>query len=82
VVEALYCGCAPVLPRRLNYPGLIPPALHDACLYDDEAGLVERLEAALARPTPREQWRALATPYGWERLAPAYDALFSGLARK
>jgi glycosyltransferase involved in cell wall biosynthesis len=82
VVEAMYCGCAPVLPRRLNYPGLIPPALHDACLYDDEAGLVERLEAALARPAPREQWRALATPYGWARLAPAYDSLFSGLAGK
>jgi glycosyltransferase involved in cell wall biosynthesis len=81
VVEAMYCGCAPVLPRRLNYPDLIPPALHDLCLYDD-AGLVALLEAALARPAPRERWRALATPYGWERLAPAYDALFSGLARK
>lgn len=82
VVEALYCGCAPVLPRRLNYPDLIPPALHSICLYDDEAGLVELLAAALAHPTPRAQWRALAEPYDWEALAPKYDNLFRELAAK
>jgi glycosyltransferase involved in cell wall biosynthesis len=82
VVEAMHCGCAPVLPRRLSYPGLIPPELHGACLYDDLAGLVERIAATNARRAPREQWRALAAPYGWERLAPAYDNLFSQLAHK
>jgi glycosyltransferase involved in cell wall biosynthesis len=82
VVEALHCGCAPVLPRRLNYPDLIPPALHAACLYDDEPGMVALLASALAAPVPREQWRALAAPYSWERLAPRYDALLAGLADK
>jgi glycosyltransferase involved in cell wall biosynthesis len=82
VVEAMYCGCAPVLPRRLNYPDLIPPELHDSCLYDDEAGLVGLLEAALARPAPRERWRGLAAPYSWESLAPVYDNMFTLLADK
>jgi glycosyltransferase involved in cell wall biosynthesis len=81
VVEAMYAGCAPVLPRRLNYPDLVPPALHEACLYDDDEGLVELLAAALARPTPRERWRELARPYSWEALALAYDKLFGALAR-
>ena len=49
VVEAIYCGAAPVLPSRLSYPELIPPELHAACLYDDFAGLLASLEACLAR---------------------------------
>jgi glycosyltransferase involved in cell wall biosynthesis len=80
VVEALYQGCAPVLPRRLNYPELLPPELHAACLYDDAAGLVELLAAALSRPRAREPWRALAAPYDWAHAAPSYDALFASLA--
>jgi glycosyltransferase involved in cell wall biosynthesis len=80
VVEALYCGCAPVLPRRLNYPHLVPPELHDACLYTDEAGMVELLEAALRRPEERGRWRALAAPYDWALVASRYDAFFTALA--
>ena len=30
VVEAVYCGAAPVLPNRLSYPELIPPEFHAA----------------------------------------------------
>jgi glycosyltransferase involved in cell wall biosynthesis len=80
VVEAMHCGCAPVLPRRLNYPQLIPPALHAACLYDDPGAMVELLARALAAPAAPGRWRALAAPYGWEGAAPLYDALFAALA--
>jgi len=53
ITEAIFCGCLPILPRRLSYPELIPAAWHDLCLYDDFAGLLDRLRAALARPEPR-----------------------------
>lgn len=33
VAEAIYCGCVPVLPGRLNYPGLLPESAHSTCLY-------------------------------------------------
>ena len=36
VIEAMYCGCVPVLPRRLSYPELLPAEHHAACLYDDD----------------------------------------------
>ena len=36
VVEAMYCGCVPILPQRLNYPQLLPQALHARCLYRRE----------------------------------------------
>jgi glycosyltransferase involved in cell wall biosynthesis len=47
VVEAILLGCQPLLPNRLSYPGLIPPNLHDMCLYPSDADLFGRLEAWL-----------------------------------
>ncbi len=81
VVEALYCGCTPLLPHRLNYPDLLPPAHHATCLYDHDAALADALVAALRRvgSVPRATWRAIATPYNWATMAPRYDALFASL---
>lgn len=80
VVEALFCGCAPVLPRRLNYPELLPPELHAECLYDDVAGLVALLSSHTGgRRRPRATWRAIAAPYDWTQLAPHYDQLFAAI---
>ncbi len=39
VLEAVYCGCIPLLPRRLVYPELIPIEYHDRVLYDSPADL-------------------------------------------
>ena len=33
ICEAIYCGCLPILPDRLNYPHLLPDDLKPACLY-------------------------------------------------
>ncbi|MBX0329870.1 DUF3524 domain-containing protein [Oscillochloris sp. ZM17-4] len=83
VVEAMFCGCAPILPRRLNYPDLIPAPLHADHLYDDAGGMADLLAAALARAgAGRDTWRALAVPYAWPALAPRYDALLATVARR
>lgn len=78
VIEAMYCGCMPILPRRLSYPELLPAELHARCLYDDHASLVAQLAAALddLPNLPRENFRNIAARYDWHALAPAYDALF------
>ncbi|HMQ34596.1 MAG TPA: DUF3524 domain-containing protein [Chloroflexaceae bacterium] len=83
VVEAMACGCAPLLPRRLNYPDLIPPEHHAACLYERDEDLAGALAAAIARAraTPRATWRAIAAPYDWSAMAPRYDAELAALAR-
>ena len=82
VVEAIYCGCFPVLPRRLSYPELIPASYHETCLYEDFDGLLTRLRWALVHP---DQARALAAGlrpafdrFDWSRMAPLYDAAFEG----
>jgi glycosyltransferase involved in cell wall biosynthesis len=42
VLEAVYCGCLPLLPRRLVYPELIPAEYHDRVLYDSPADLIRK----------------------------------------
>ena len=74
VVEALYCGCRPVLPRRLSYPELVPEEVHDRVLYD-EGDLVPLLREAMAAPSPwSADWqRTWVTPYDWGCMAQRYD---------
>ncbi len=55
IVEAIYCGCRPVLPHRLSYPELLPPEAHDACLYTGFEDLLAKLRVALAQPAPRDR---------------------------
>jgi glycosyltransferase involved in cell wall biosynthesis len=79
VVEAVYCRCFPVLPRRLAYPEIIPQAQHDRCLYDDFDGLIARLTWALTHPDPRDRiasaLRSAVAPLDWSQMAPRYDEL-------
>ena len=82
VMEAVHAGCAPLLPRRLVYPELIPPELHERCLYEDAAGLVDRLTRELqSPPAGRSRWRRIAGRYAWPRVIDGYDELFGAVAR-
>jgi glycosyltransferase involved in cell wall biosynthesis len=75
VVQACYCDCYPVLPRDLAYPELIPETHHDACLYGDFEGLLQRLRWAI---THVESARAFSlrkhlVQFDWLKMAPQYD---------
>ncbi|GIV90918.1 MAG: glycosyl transferase family 1 [Chloroflexus sp.] len=82
ILEALACGCVPVLPARLNYPDLIPPEWYADCLYADDAELPTTLVRTVARlpELAQRDWAALAEPYRWHNLAPRYDAVLADLA--
>lgn len=80
VVEAIYCGCQPVLPARLSYPELLPEEAHADCLYTDFDGLLDRLRAALARPAD-PSLRAHVRRFDWTIQAPIYDALLETVAK-
>jgi glycosyltransferase involved in cell wall biosynthesis len=77
VIEALYCGCVPVLPRRLSYPELLPAEHHD-CLYADDKALADQLAATMRNLPALKQrnFRAVAQQYDWSRMALQWDALF------
>ncbi|HNS50420.1 MAG TPA: DUF3524 domain-containing protein [Anaerolineae bacterium] len=76
VVEACYCGCFPILPRRLSYPELLPEELHATCLYDTHEALVSQLRQAILGVTALRSGRmpAFAEHFDWRYMAPGYDA--------
>lgn len=86
VVEAVYCGCFPVLPRRLTYPELVPLPHHEACLYEDFEGLLARLRWALAHPDRARalaaELRPAAARFDWVEMGPRYDEVLAASAKR
>jgi len=83
MAEAIYCGCVPILPKRLNYPALIPAQLHEACLYPKK-GLHHLLRAHLTGEVSAA-WELLSqhiTRYAWEVVAPHYDSALENLLQQ
>jgi glycosyltransferase involved in cell wall biosynthesis len=90
VMEAIYCGCHPLLPNRLSYPELIPealhhPLLHAPVLYDDEEALFHMLSDILKgkeRPLPPATLRGILEPLDWRQHIADYDALLQETAQR
>jgi glycosyltransferase involved in cell wall biosynthesis len=84
IVEAVYCGCFPILPHKLAYPEVIPAKHHARCLYADFDGLLDRLRWALAHPARARQaaqgLREAMARFGWQVIGLQYDALLQDLA--
>ncbi len=87
IVEAVYCGCRPLLPRRLAYPEIVPVEFHEDVFYNDDTDLVGRLEAILRAPAPAPPGLGVSmAAYDWTTLAATYDdtldAVREGRTRK
>ena len=88
MLEAIHCGCHPLLPNRLTYPELIPerlhtPLLHAPVLYDDEDALFDTLRSILraeTHPLPADVLRDVPADFAWPLQAPRFDALFQDAA--
>lgn len=82
VVEALYCDCFPLLPKRLAYPYIIPPEYHPQCFYEDFDDLVDRLSRAIINIKRTRQFslRSVVAQYSWQEQSKLYDKLFLDLA--
>jgi glycosyltransferase involved in cell wall biosynthesis len=80
LVEALYCGCYPLLPRRLTYPELIPYKTYPELFYTNFKELVEKLGGALRAidSIRRQSFRHCIEQYSWQHMAPKYDKVFGG----
>ena len=80
VVQALYCGCAALLPDRLSYPEHVPPRSAAGVLYREEETLADRLRPLLAEGRRQESLRDHVARYDWGSLAPLYDDFLERLA--
>lgn len=81
VTEAMYCGCIPILPFRLNYPALVPESLHEVCLYRT-GQFANKLKAHLKgqHDVDRDELRSHVAAFDWATMAPLYDREIERLA--
>jgi glycosyltransferase involved in cell wall biosynthesis len=82
-VEAIYCGCIPLMPHRLNYPYLIPSECHESCTYRGLSDLIRKLRYALhhREELRRHDFRSMLLGYDWPIVARSLDARLEALAR-
>lgn len=83
VCEAIYCGCIPILPNRLNYPFLLTDELKADCLYRRgklTALLRHHLDGAISVNTAA--LKAKITNFDWTVIAPRYDRELEALVRR
>lgn len=87
IMEAIYCGCHPLVPNRLHYPELIPstlhkPLLHAPVLYDTEDDLFKYLKDILTgktKPLPKSSLQNINKHLDWSQMIGRYDSLFNSL---
>jgi glycosyltransferase involved in cell wall biosynthesis len=78
VVEAMYLGCTPLLPRALAYPEHIPSDFQEALMWENAADFKAKLRGMLLAP-PHVKARAWVAQYAWRVQAPIYDHLLQGM---
>ena len=89
IMEAIYCGCHPLVPNRLHYPELIPdslhkPLLHAPVLYETEDDLFKNLKDLLTgvtQPLPKTSLQNINKHMDWSRMIERYDELFDELRK-
>lgn len=84
IMEAIYCGCHPLVPNRLHYPELIPeslhkPLLHAPVLYETEDDLFHYLKDLLmeqTKPLPKATLQNINKHLDWPNHIDKFDAMF------
>jgi glycosyltransferase involved in cell wall biosynthesis len=80
IVEAVQCGCFPLLPNRLSYPEIIPKEYHASMLYNTDDELFSRLTAILEKkPFSQKALCQKFMVHRWENRINEYDNIFNTL---
>jgi len=93
VVEAIYSGCLPILPRDLAYPEHLSPqvggtdslgAVLEKCFYEGFNDLLRRLEWAITNieEVRRTSFKSFVSRYAWDNMAPLYDREMEKIMRR
>ena len=81
VVQAIYCNCFPLLPKRLAYPEHVTANFHDRCFYRSFDDLVVQLEGAClgVESLRQEKLQTMVDHYDWRKMVAVYDDLLAKL---
>ncbi len=84
VVEAIYCNCYPILPKRLAYPEHVPIESAHKYFYSSEEEFYSLLKTniltiGLLRQNAHSQ--NFVSKYDWSNLAKHYDSCFESLTK-
>lgn len=90
IMEAIYCGCHPLLPATLHYPELIPkslhkPLLHSPVLYENEDELFHHLRELLrgnVKPLPKPTLQNINKHLDWRHSIKRFDTMFEEIVEK
>jgi len=83
LMEAVYCGCHPMVPNALTYPELIPkplwePLLHGSVMYHTEDDLFKKMQKLLngkTKPLPNGTLKNINAHLDWNRYMYKLDDL-------
>ena len=90
IMEAIYCGCHPVLPNSLTYPELIPdhlknPLLHSPVMYDNEEELFKIMRKLLlgeTKPLPETSLQKVNQSMDWKYSVAHFDKVFEDIIQE
>lgn len=82
VLEAMYCGAAPILPNRLSYPELLPSEFHEKCLYKNDNDFSEFLKNWILNPVKFEACAPFIERFSWHHVTPALDDWLESIANE
>lgn len=81
VVQALYCNCYPLLPKRFSYAEHLPKKSHARFFYDnfdDLRGKITNLIGNI-QEVRQEKTQGFVSKYDWQTITDSYDNLFNSL---
>ncbi len=84
VVQALYCNCYPILPKRLAYPEHLPTHLHEKHYYTNFDTFVNLLENAIVNIAAirTNTFQQYVQHYDWQQIVGRYDDAFEKVCKR
>ena len=81
VIEAMYCGCIPLLPNRLAFPEHIPVEYHSQLLYESEIDFYEKLKRMILNLNQTIPVKNFVAGYDWTTFVSYYDEAVLNLTK-